>query len=176
MQLLSTFEEAGRKAEKMGKFLSWTVPMTKFPVVQHYTEGKVRKTWVKYGPDYGEANSNGYCENALQIHICYIEDTVPSKRKQAQGASPNAIHSLDAAHLAMTVFEADFPVTTVHDSFGCLLADMPELYVLIRETFVELYYVNPLYKLMEDIEGDISHVQIGGLELEEILDSEYCFC
>ena len=36
MKLLSVFEKAGKQAEAEGRFLSWTVPITNFPVVQHY--------------------------------------------------------------------------------------------------------------------------------------------
>ncbi len=174
MRLLSVFEQAGKKAEEAGKFLSWTVPVTNFPVVQNYTEGKVKKIWVQYGPP-GKKVSTGYYDNTLQLAICFIEDVVPSKGKQSQGASPNAIHSLDAAHLALTVHRAEFPITTIHDSFGCLLADMPKLFSLIRETFVELYSADPLTSLMKDIDGDISNVELGNLDINLVLESEYCF-
>jgi DNA-directed RNA polymerase len=174
MRLLSVFEQAGKKAEEEGRFLSWTVPVTKFPVVQNYTEGKVKKIWVQYGPPLVK-KSTGYYENTLQLAICFIEDVVPSKGKQSQGASPNAIHSLDAAHLALTVHRAEFPITTIHDSFGCLLADMPRLFTLIRETFVELYSSDPLESLMTDIKGDISNVELGNLDVKLVLESEYCF-
>lgn len=175
MRLLTVFENAGKKAEEENRFLSWTVPITNFPVIQHYTEGKVKRIYVQYGPAEGARLSTGYFANTLQLHICFIETHVPSKGKQAQGASPNCIHSLDAAHLALTVYRADFPTTTIHDSFGCLLADMPKLYKLVRETFVELYANDPLHSLMNDIQGDISNVEIGTLDLNLILDSEYCF-
>ncbi len=175
MRLLSVFEQAGKKAEEKGKFLSWNVPVTNFPVVQNYTEGKVKKIWVQYGPPLNK-KSTGYYENTLQLSICFIEDVVPSKGKQSQGASPNAIHSLDAAHLALTVHRAEFPITTIHDSFGCLLADMPRLFRMIRETFVELYSANPLESLMNDIDGDISNVELGTLDINLVLESEYCFC
>ena len=175
MRLLNVFEAAGQKAEDEGRYLSWTVPVTNFPVVQHYTEGRVKKIWIQYGPPIGQKKTTGYYRNTLQLAVSFLEDTIPSKRKQAQGASPNAIHSLDAAHLALTVHRADFPVTTVHDSFGCLLADMPNLFPLIRETFVELYKEDPLAKLMEDIGGDLEGIELGTLNIEDILESEYCF-
>ena len=175
MQLLSVFEQAGRDAEARGEFLSWTVPVTGFPVVQHYTQGIVRKVWVQYGPPKGERRSTGYYENTFQIAISFVEDKIPSKGKQASSASPNAIHSLDAAHLALTVTRCDFSVTTIHDSFGCLLADMPELFGRIRETFVELYAADPLTSLMRDIGGDLTNVQIGTLDIDLIRDSEYSF-
>lgn len=176
MRLLTVFEAAGRKAESEGRFLSWSVPVTSFPVVQNYTEGNVKKIWIQYGPPVGERLNTGYFENTLQLAVCFIEDVKPSKGKQAQGASPNAIHSLDAAHLALTVHRADYPITTIHDSFGCLLADMPKLYRLIRETFVELYSSDPLTSLMSDIGGKVEDIELGTLDITLILDSEYCFC
>jgi len=175
MQLLKVFEEAGRRAEERGEFLGWTVPITGFPVVQNYTEGLVKKIWCQYGPPMGPKNNTGYYDNTLQLAICFIEDVKPSKGKQSQGASPNAIHSLDAAHLAVTVHKAEFPITTIHDSFGCLLADMPELFKLIRQTFVELYEADPLTSIMKDIGGDLSNIEFGTLDISLILDSEYCF-
>jgi DNA-directed RNA polymerase len=176
MQLLSIFENAGKKAESEGRFLSWTVPITNFPVVQNYTEGKIKQLYIQYGPPMGERNSTGYYDNTIQLRICHIEDVVPSKGKQSQGASPNAIHSLDAAHLALTVHRCPFPITTIHDSFGCLLADMPELFKIVRSCFVELYASNPLESLMKDIQGDISGITFGTLDVSLVKDSEYCFC
>jgi len=175
MLLLSVFEEAGKVAESIGTFLSWTVSITRFPVVQHYVEGITKKTYVRYGPPDGERSMSGYLNNTLQMNICYIENIRPSKRKQSQGASPNAIHSLDAAHMMLIVNKANFHVTTVHDSFGCLLGDMSELYVIVRETFVDLYKAEPLYTLMKDINSDIKKVDIGNLDISLILDSEYAF-
>jgi DNA-directed RNA polymerase len=175
MQLLSVFEAAGKHAEAEGKFLSWTVPITNFPVVQNYTEGRVKKIWVQYGPPIGPKTNTGYYVNTLQLFISFIEDVKPSKGKQSQGASPNAIHSLDAAHLALTVYRADFPISTIHDSFGCLLADMPRLYTLIRETFVELYSCDPLTLIMREIGGDLTNIEFGNLDIKSVLDSEYCF-
>jgi DNA-directed RNA polymerase len=175
MQLLSVFEAAGQAAEDRGEFLSWIVPVTDFPVVQNYTEGTVKKIWVQYGPPVGERNSTGYYDNTYQLAVSFLENPKHKRKKQAQGASPNAIHSLDAAHLTLTVNRANFTVTTIHDSFGCLLADMPDLFILIRETFEELYKADPLTMLMIDIEGDMSNVEIGKLDISLIKDSEYAF-
>lgn len=175
MQLLSLFEDAGRKAEEEGRFLSWVVPITKFPVVQNYTSGKIKKIYVQYGPPVGARKSTGYYENTLQINICFIEDVEPTKGKQIQGASPNAIHSLDAAHVAITVCNTDADITTIHDSFGALLSDMDELFVSVRKSFVQLYNVNPLKQLFDDIGADMSNVSFGNLDVSAILESEYAF-
>ncbi len=165
MQLLIVFESAGRLAEKEGRFLSWTVPITDFPVIQNYTQGKMKKIWVQYGPPLGKRLNTGYYQNTMQLHVSFIEDIEPSKGKQSQGASPNAIHSLDAAHLALTVSRAPFPVTTIHDSFGTLLADMPELYILIRETFIELYKNDPLRSMLKDIRGELGDITYGTVKV-----------
>jgi DNA-directed RNA polymerase len=175
MRLLSIFEEAGRKAEKRNKFLRWTVPITNFPVIQHYTEGTTKKVYVQYGPPKGERLSTGYFENTFQMQVCFNEHQRPSKKKQSQGAAPNAIHSLDAAHLMLTCYELDFPVTTIHDSYGCLLGDMPRLYTKVRECFARLYQEEVLENLMKDMGGDASGVELGTLNVNEILDSEYAF-
>ena len=113
--------------------------------------------------------------NELQIAVCFIEDTKPSKGKQSQGASPNVIHSLDAAHLMLLVDAADFPVTTIHDSYGCLLADMPELFKIVRTQFLRLYQHNPIDQIMIDIGGDMSSIEMGSLDISQILESEFCF-
>lgn len=175
MMLLYIFEEAGRRAEAAGEFLRWTVPVTGFPVVQNYIEGISKRVYVQYGPPEGERTSTGYYANTLQLEICFIENTVNSKRRQSQAASPNAIHSLDSAHLMMTVCACDFPVTTIHDSFGCLLADMPQLYVNVREQFAELYRHDPLMSIMNDIGGDLSNLVLGSLNTDDVIDSEFCF-
>lgn len=173
MKFLETLEKCGKIAEKEGRFLSWIVPITNFPVVQHYTEGVVRKRYIQYGPPKGPRKSTGYFENTLQLAVCFIEDKLPSRGKQAQGASPNAIHSLDAAHLMLVTTRAPFPVTTIHDSYGCLLADMPQLFTIVRETFVELYEANPLERLMQDVGGTFNDV--GTLDITLVKDSEYAF-
>lgn len=175
MRLLSVFEQAGKKAEQENRFLSWTVPVTNFPVVQNYVEGKTKKIWVQYGPPIGERKSSGYYVNTLQLAVCFLEDVVPSRNRQSQGASPNAIHSLDAGHLTITVSNCDFNVTTIHDSFGCLLAHMPKLFRIVRESFVQLYAADPLSSLMKDIGGDISSIELGTLDITLFLDSEYGF-
>ena len=175
MRLLQIFEAAGAKAESEGRFLKWKLPITNFPVTQHYTEGTVKKLWIQYGPKIGEHATTKHDVNELQIAVCFIEDTKPSKGKQSQGASPNVIHSLDAAHLMLVVDAADFPVTTIHDSYGCLLADMPELFKIVRTQFLRLYQHNPIDQIMIDIGGDMSSIEMGSLDISQILESEFCF-
>jgi DNA-directed RNA polymerase len=174
-QLLAKFEQAGKQAEADNRFLKWTLPVTNFPVVQHYTEGAVKKIYVQYGAPIGERCSTGYFTNTLQLSVCFTENPIISKRKQGLGASPNAIHSLDAAHLMMIVCESPFDTTTIHDSFGCALADMADLFTIVREQFVRLYENDPLERILTEMGVTLDGVEIGALDIRGVLDSEYAF-
>ena len=175
MRLLGVFEAAGKAAEANGKFLSWTVPITNFPVVQHYVEGAVKKTWVQYGPPEGKRKSTGHFSNTFQLNITYPEFPVASKSKQGSGASPNCIHSFDAAHLMLTAQACPFDITTIHDSFGALLCDMPALFRIVREQFVRFHKSQPLENVLLQMGGDINNVSFGDLDITSILDSQYAF-
>lgn len=71
-----------------------------------------------------------------------LSDTV-DERAQAQAMIPNLIHSLDSAHLILSIARAraeglsDFSV--IHDSFGTHAADLPTLARSLREAFVEMH-------------------------------------
>jgi DNA-directed RNA polymerase len=175
MRLLSVFEAAGDNAEREGKFLEWVVPSTKFKVSQYYVEGQIKKVWVQYGPPTGEPLSTKHYKNTFQCSVMFRELQQYAKGRQSLGAAPNVIHSLDAAHLMLTLDKCDFPVTTIHDSFGALFADMPQLFVALRETFVDMYTESPLQSIMKDIGGNIDGIEIGTLDIKQVLESEYCF-
>ena len=174
MQLLSRFEQAGKLAEKEERFLTWTTPIVKFPVVQHYVVGVVKKIAIQYGPPAGD-HKHGLYDNTYQLFISFLEETTITKRKQSSGAAPNAVHSLDATHLIMVVNACDFDTVTVHDSFGCHACDMSDLFRIVREQLVELYRINPLDDLIEQIGGDLKGIKLGTLNVEDVLKSEYAF-
>lgn len=169
MQLLKAFEELGEEAEKAREPLQWIVPITNWPAVQYYTEGKVKKVWVQWGPPEGQRLNTRYFVNTLQLAICFTEDVQLAHGRQRQGAAPNIIHSLDAAHLMLTVDACPFPVTTIHDSYGALLADVPELFVTVREQFVRIHKEIDI----EEITG--KEFALGSLDIELVKESEYCF-
>jgi len=64
-------------------------------------------------------------------------------RRMRQGVAPNLVHSLDAAHLMLTVQAAlaeditSFAV--IHDSFGVHASDTARFSQIIREEFVRMY-------------------------------------
>jgi DNA-directed RNA polymerase len=73
-----------------------------------------------------------------------VEHAEPDTRKQRSAIVANIIHSLDAAHLAMTVASAvkkrpGMAFATVHDSFATHAADADFLAKELREQFVAIY-------------------------------------
>ena len=119
--------------------------------------------------------STGYYLNTLQLNICFVEELVQSSGKQKGASAPNITHSLDATHLIMTVCAVDFDVTTVHDSYGCLISDMPVLYEQTRIQFHKLYKENPLPAILKEIDVNETAVNYGKLDIDEVLKSKYLF-
>jgi len=174
-ELLRLFANGGKRADSEERYLRWTTPIVNVPIEQYYTEGVVKKRFCQYGPPKGERTSTGYYTNTLQLHICFTEELIQSKRKQGGATAPNITHSLDATHLIMTVCAVPFNITTVHDSYGALLGDVEDLYQETRKQFHRLYKDNPLPKILEEIGVNEDAVPYGTLNIDEVLDSEYLF-
>ena len=110
-------------------------------------------------------------------------------RKMASSVPPSFVHSLDAAHLQMTVYRAveegitDFAV--VHDSFGVHASEVTKFSRIIREAFVEIYEDNDVLEdflasalplIAEEYLGDVPPVpDKGDLDLEGILSNPFFF-
>ena len=111
------------------------------------------------------------------------------KRLQAQGISPNFVHSLDGTHLRLSVVRAHQEginsFALVHDSFGTHAADTPRFFQLLRETLVEMYQSGDVIEdfrseIMEQLEPKkrdrLKETPTRGhLELEAVLESSFCF-
>ena len=103
--------------------------------------------------------------------------------------SPNVIHSLDAAHLLLTILHChesgvnDFFV--IHDSFGCSASDTDEMFVAVRETFIAIYKDWDFFsefdkqarlRLADPSDPNLSPVPSqSDLDLNLVADSDYCF-
>ena len=164
MRVLALLEEAGAAAEKDNKFLRWELPITNAPVVQHYEEGTVKKVNVAYG------------DETLQLSISFKELPKYAKGRQRVAAAPNMVHSLDACHLMVTKHNCKFTITTVHDAYGALLGDVPELYVIVRESFVQLYSsCNVLEYLGNQVGAKLEGFEYGTYDVTRFLNSQYGF-
>lgn len=105
-------------------------------------------------------------------------------RTMASSTPPSFVHSLDAAHMTMTIEYAinngvhDF--AAVHDSFGTHACNMPMFNLCIREAFVDMYQVDVLKMLKDHMERNTPEPlpdlpEQGSLVLEGVLDSEFFF-
>ena len=108
------------------------------------------------------------------------------KRRNKQGCAPNVIHSLDAAHLDLTVNAMidkypDMSFGMVHDSFGCHAARMPEMLTAVKETFVKMYQENNIIQQIYDdccfLFGDVTPPppELGDFDITKVLESDYFF-
>ena len=153
--------------------LAWTTP-TGFPVVQE------------------ELNQTRFEVNTLLLGRIKLRYRVPGqrldKRRQKSAASPNFIHSYDAAHLQLTVCEmarrlGDVSWAVVHDSFGTHAGHIEELHTVLRTTFVRMYEEHaPLDELHQRSLALLpSGAEIpappaeGDLDLDQVLASEFFF-
>jgi len=121
-----------------------------------------------------------------QIALYNEPDNMPlAVRKQAAGAPPNYIHSLDGAHLSSTVNAAhDSGVRSfamIHDSFGTHAADTQTLAGCLRKTFVDMYSEDILRGTAEEIRSYAPHVSVAepperrGFDIRRVLKSEFFF-
>jgi len=145
--------------------IRWTTP-SGFPVVQTYFE-----------PDIMRINS--MLLGGVQIKVAHASDR-PHKNRHKNGISPNFVHSMDAAHLVLTVLEAKRlgidSLAMIHDDYGTHAADAGALARAIRGTFVRMYEeYQPLAWFRDHYEGLPAPPASGTLEIRDVLHSPYFF-
>lgn len=154
----------------------WTTPIG-FPVVNGYYEPILKQVDIKIKGK----------RKRQQLLLGYTDKL--KRTKQRSTIAPNLVHSYDACHLMMVALEAKKQginsFLLIHDSFGCLPADMPIFANIVREKFVELYknhdpfqavYENALIALSEKGQAKLTHPPTKGkLDIEDVLQSMYAF-
>lgn len=163
--------ESARIAAKENLPITWDTPLN-FPVLQYYKDYTFTRVRITLG-------------DRINIKIPTPTDKL-DKRRQANGISPNFVHSMDATHLLMTVNRAAGAGVTsfgmVHDSYAAPAADAPTLARHLREAFIALYSNDVLADLGESIEAILSDgVELpplpakGALDLDDVLQARYFF-
>jgi len=162
--LLNLFETLATEFNTRKEHLGWTVPITNFKVLQQYYNTKEDRPRLNF------------CKRRrIRITIQPDELNTLNKQGQKRGASPNIVHSFDAAHLTLIVNESPFIVTTVHDSFGSHPGNMEDLFRITREEFVRFYEADPLMQLLTECNALHLLPARGNLNLKSILNSEFAF-
>jgi DNA-directed RNA polymerase len=102
---------------------------------------------------------------------------VRRKTKMLNTASPNFIHSLDAAHLIRTVLEANrdgiHDILTVHDSFACLAPFARRFGQIIRREMAILHALDPLRSLSKANGDPLPLPQRGNIDPLGLQNAEY---
>jgi DNA-directed RNA polymerase len=114
------------------------------------------------------------------------KETEKIDRKRASNAiSPNFIHSLDAAHLMLTVSACRAEGVTsfgmVHDSYGTHAGNVDTMNRLLRRVFVDMYSDDVFGKFRQAIIDQNPGQEVpalpspGNLDLVKVLSSRYFF-
>jgi len=168
-------QKASRVASSEGLPIRWDTPVN-FPVLQAYKETKPYRIETKLlGSTFRP--------------MLHKETGKIDKNRQANGISPNFVHSIDAAHMMLTIDVAKqcdiHSFAMVHDSYGTHAADAETLWWCLRKAFVEMYSQTDV---LEDFRVDLldilpagKHNQIpdtpekGSLDIAQVEDSEFFF-
>lgn len=159
--------------------LNWTTPVN-FPVQQAYWKEKGHRV---------DTVLNGSKRIQFILNECTDEIDV---RRQANAVAPNFIHGNDSSHLMLTVVRSAqkgvTAMTCIHDSFGCLPADMGGIdgfFMTIREAFIEMYTTVDVFKelhdhikscLPEHLANEVPPIPTkGSLDIDQVELSRYCF-
>ena len=107
------------------------------------------------------------------------EDNKPiaDKQKYASGISPNFIHSMDASHMALVIYDWDNDFGAVHDSFSTHPNYIEDLLHLTKERFVKMYnHDNYFSKIERTFKLTMpEQPSLGELNIMEVYDSDYFF-
>jgi len=162
-------KEVSDVASNNNKHLSWVTP-SGFRVMHYYTKTQTRRSIAKLF-------------NNKELNF-FVRTDDPDPRSARQAIAPNYIHSLDAAHMFLTIDRMigydieDFCM--IHDSYGCHPNFVPVMRDLIREEFLRMHRYNCLEQFKYDVERHLG-VNLpeppsqGSFDLETVINSEYFF-
>lgn len=161
---------AARKAMKWlqqnigNRLVHWVTPVG-FPVFQCYKD--VESTRVE----------TQICGVITLFYSDYDKEGEPNKYLQRSGISPNFVHSLDSAHMVMTILNSDFTsYAMIHDDFGTHAGKVEELSKIVRQSFYNLYDQHcPLTEWAEQNEVEAPIPEKGEYNLIDIIEADYFF-
>lgn len=156
---------AGERIKAGGTALEWITP-SGFKVIQEYRKNETEKVNTKL------LGQRLRCDMLKDW-----EDRKIDLNKTKTAASPNLIHSLDAALLHLVFVEWGRPFTVIHDCVLGRSCDMDDMGILLRDKFVEIYS-KPILKdwstqLGVDFDED---VMLNTLDINDVQNSAYFFC
>ena len=156
---------AGERIKSGATTIEWITP-SGFPVVQEYRRNEAETVNTKL------LGQRVRCELLKEWEERQID---LSKAKTA--ASPNLIHSLDAALLHLVFAEWSAPFTVIHDCVLGRSCDMDSMGSAIRDKFVEIYSQPVLKDWSGQLGVDFDEsVMLNTLDINDVQQSSYFFC
>jgi len=154
--------------------IRWTTPVG-LPVIQDYRQSESKRHKVYY--------------QGRRMRLTLATATTKlDVRAQGNGIAPNYVHSLDASHLMkvlnLCTHNDIHSLALVHDSFGTHASDTDALFTILRMAFVEQYTPEVLEQFLEELKEQLPAKLIaklpplpakGSLDLEAVLESDFCF-
>jgi len=156
---------AGERIKSGATTLEWITP-SGFPVVQEYRRNEAETINTKL------LGQRVRCELLKDW-----EERTIDLQKAKTAASPNLIHSLDAALLHLVFAEWDAPFTVIHDCVLGRSCDMDDMGSAIRDKFVEIYSQPVLKDWSTQLGVDFDEsVMLNTLDINDVQQSSYFFC
>lgn len=100
-------------------------------------------------------------------------------RSASNGIVPNFVHSLDSAHLCMTINDCDAQILPIHDSFATHPCDVPKMHTSLRKTFADMYSQYSTQDFLEYNNIDTEEYPVpeqGKLDIQVVNTAPYMFC
>jgi DNA-directed RNA polymerase len=169
-EAMAWLQKAARILAKQQKPMYWVSP-SGFPCYQAYPKWAEKSIRTKIG------------EKVYRVKFREDMDKLSPKR-QAQGSSPNFVHSLDASCLHMTVNKcAELGVKSfamVHDSYGTHCTNSELLAGQIRQSMYDIFSVDQLAKLKSELEQENELTldplpAYGSFNINNVINSKYIF-
>ena len=176
-RLFQVCERDLRAVTVVREVLATAVARNAEPVIQWISPSGFPVVMYAYKTDDRDLELENFEEGRLgNITISRIVTVEEFKRSAAvNGISPNVVHSLDAAHLASVVASANFPMTTIHDSFGAAPGNADDLFYLVRQKFQEMYSQDVFENILTQLGHPDLVPEYGDLDLSAVNRSEYSF-
>lgn len=176
MKYISDLCRRVAKSNPPSKRIEWTSP-SGLPVYQRKMDMKSRQITTYF--------DGGIFRPRLDEETDRLDS-----RRMATSVPPSFVHSLDAAHMSMTISVAsvDFGLrhfAVVHDSFGVHAQDVPLFSRIIRQEFVRMYSDHDVIEeitqaalplITSKYAKDLpERPPVGNLDLHGILENEFFF-
>lgn len=169
-------QDLAKEASKTGAPIHWETPVG-FVVRHFYGERQMRRIKTEI--------------DGQRIDLVEWETTATlDKDDQVKGVAPNFTHSMDAAALMESILEASEKgvgsVTSIHDAYGTVAADVTMLNACLRRAFVTIYEHDVLGFYEDAIRRITDNNPLcsptlkarpanGSLNIEDVLFSTYFF-